>query len=285
MTSISAQTKLLGLLGAGTSYTKSPFLHNKAVKVLGIDQVYVNFDLPAESISAFLKIFWQMGGVGLNITKPHKTLVASLLPDCQLPSVNTLTRTPTGWLGHSTDGPGFVESLKHIDERVEDYTDVVFLGSGGAVQAVLHHLSTLMLPNLHRLTVLRRSSTQDKVITALAPRTSDPTRPMEFIIRDLSRGDLQTTLQNDSETNPQKILVVQGTSAPSQGDGLSELIPAFDEFSGTFVDMVYGHPSQIFYSLKNGTAMLIEQARLSQQLWWGHALDYATLLGALNSRA
>jgi len=115
---------------------------------------------------------------------------------------------------------------------------------------------------------------------------------MEFIIRDLSRGDLQTTLQNDSETNPQKILVVQGTSAPSQGDGLSELIPAFDEFSGTFVDMVYGHPSQIFYSLKNrglkvqdGTAMLIEQARLSQQLWWGHALDYATLLGALNSRA
>jgi shikimate 5-dehydrogenase len=84
-------------------------------------------------------------------------------------------------------------------------------------------------------------------------------------------------------------IVTQATSAPLYGEDLSDLIPAFCDYDGLFMDMVYGQPSGIFSFLLSegkvacdGLPMLIEQALASQRLWWGRSDSYDRVLGILS---
>ena len=67
--------KKLGVLGNGISYSLSPEIHNSFAKEHGIDIVYEIFDIPVNPIG-FIESFFNQGGVGLNITKPYKEIVA-----------------------------------------------------------------------------------------------------------------------------------------------------------------------------------------------------------------
>ena len=103
------------------------------------DLSYEAFDLP--DISSFPA--WSQANpdvVGLNVTVPHKSAVLpylhSLGPEAaQIGAVNTLVRTPEGWVGHNTDAWGFRRSiqpfLKNTHERA------LVLGTGGSAAAVI----------------------------------------------------------------------------------------------------------------------------------------------------
>ena len=72
--------------------------------------------------------------------------------------------------------------------------------------------------------------------------------------------------------------MIQAASAPANGSDMREFIAPFASFVGIFADLIYDHPSALYFDALNrglkcqdGLAMLIEQARLSQEIWWGHA--------------
>lgn len=280
MSSISGETKLLGLLGHNTSYTLSPAIHNTAIKLLHVDQVYVNFDLPEDSVSSFLNVFWAMGGVGLNVTKPYKTLVASLLKS-ELTSINTLSRGPAGWLAHSTDGLGFDRGLSRLDVEAGMFAHIVFMGGGGAVQAIAGYISSLKEKALKKVSVLRRSPKTDSYFRKLI----EPSVEVNFL--DWSTEALrQAVLEGESS----KTLLVQGTNAPSRGEPLTEFVSALADYAGAFVDLVYDSPSALYFDTlsrglksQDGLAMLIEQARLSEDIWWGKSASYEDLARAIKN--
>jgi shikimate 5-dehydrogenase len=79
-------------------------------------------------------------------------------------------------------------------------------------------------------------------------------------------------------------LLIQATSAPHFGDDLSRFVVSMQRFSGGFVDLVYGADSALYRAAKNlgircqnGLPMLIEQARLSQECWWGRSVEYQAI--------
>lgn len=279
MPPISGETKLLGLLGRNTPYTLSPALHNHALKLNQLDQVYVNFDLPEDSVASFLDVFWNLGGMGLNVTKPYKSLVASLVSGCDLESVNTLVRGEHGWKCYSTDGAGFARGLKKIHCEAEDVSHLVLLGNGGSSQAIAKYFLSLSNTALKSLQIMRRSHESDALFLKMKRRPS-----VELKIVDWSVEDFKNCLKE----TPDSTLLVQATSAPSHGDDLRELLPALQKFNGYFTDIVYDKPSSIYFELLNrgqksqdGLSMLIEQARLSQELWWGKSASYEELAKAL----
>ena len=76
---------------------------------------------------------------GLNVTSPHKQeaarLADALSPTAQIcASVNTLTFSPSGAFGDSTDGAGFLAALRRSAGRLP--TRAVVVGTGGAARAV-----------------------------------------------------------------------------------------------------------------------------------------------------
>jgi shikimate dehydrogenase len=138
---ISAATRVAGVIGDPVRHSLSPRLHNAAYRALGLDWVYVAFEVADGDTAAALDAVRALGLVGLSVTMPHKTAVAALCSEltaaaAALRSVNTVTPLDDGRLGgDSTDGPGFLGSL--ADAGVDPSgTAALVLGAGGAARAV-----------------------------------------------------------------------------------------------------------------------------------------------------
>jgi shikimate dehydrogenase len=286
---VNGETRLLGIVGENIAYTRSPAMHNRAAALLRLDQIYLPFPLPAAALGGFLDVFWRLGGVGLNVTTPHKTAVAELLRARGVPdvpqSVNTLYRPRGGdpaafWAAVSTDGEGFARGLARMSVDAAALEEVVMIGSGGAALALAAHLGAHGT-RLRRLTVLRRSSRGDAALKAAVPAR------LSLRCEDLTLATLTAALKGKGET----CLLVQATNAPQAGDDLQGLTPALKTFAGFVTDIVYGKPSALYFAAlakdlkaQDGEAMLIEQARLSQQLWWGKAASYEDMAAALRGK-
>jgi shikimate 5-dehydrogenase len=91
-------------------------------------------------------------------------------------------------------------------------------------------------------------------------------------------------------TSDMRRLVIQATSAPKNGDSLKDYSIGLDFFTmqDFFVDLIYDRPSDLYFTAiarnfrcMDGLGMLIEQARLSQKLWWGKAASYEEMKSAI----
>jgi shikimate dehydrogenase len=275
---IDGETRVFGLLGSKISYTKSPAMHNRAAQILGINAVYLPFNLEADTLSRFLDAAFAMNFDGFNITQPHKELAAQLFGGDRYTSVNTLYRSAAGWSAASTDGEGFDRGLSRLGRELSSFAEVVFIGAGGAVSAVLEYMARTM-KQLPKVTVLRRTDARDELLRQVYGGR------LEFMSLGVDE------LRNCVGGRKQETLLVQASSAPLKGDDLSELIPAIADFGGKFVDMVYSTPSKLYFAALNadldaigGEPMLIEQARAAQKLWWGKSASYEEMLLALRGK-
>jgi shikimate dehydrogenase len=138
---VSGETRLAGIIGDPVRHSLSPVLHNTAYEHLGLDWVYLAFEVPNGATEAALAAVHAFGLVGLSVTMPHKSAAAAacdaLTDDADaLHSVNTVTRTAGGALhGDSTDGEGFVRSLQEAGH--DPAADALVLGAGGAARPVV----------------------------------------------------------------------------------------------------------------------------------------------------
>lgn len=280
---LSGETKLLGLLGQDAFYTLSPTIHNRAIQIFGLDQVYVNFDLDTQSVSPFLDIFWKLGGIGLNVTKPHKNTVASLLAGNSLTSVNTLARGPNGWVGHSTDGAGFAAGLARMDVSVDTIENLVIMGSGGAAQSIIDYVLKHTAHKLQNLTMLRRSPDRDKKIQEIVGKN-------KFVLQFADWTPEALTIALSESAQKRTLLVQAAAVANPLEPALKEFTRALIGYQGSVVDLIYDKPSALYFAAlhdgikaQDGLPMLIEQARLSQKLWWGKSAVYEDLALAIKN--
>ncbi len=280
----------MGLLGKNISYTLSPVIHNAALSHFGINSVYLAYSLEPEKIPTFLDLAWHLGAVGFNVTKPHKELVARLFPESGLSSVNTLRRGSQTWEAYSTDGEGFGRGVERMGQPLESYKNFVVLGDGGASQAILSYLIGLLDKWSHpahqscTITVLSRkwdSLVKDNsFFAALTTQSEKGNCPFQLSLKPFQPNILKETLTQNSD----QTLLIQATSAPQHGDMLDPFVPTIKHLKGAIVDILYDKPSNLYYKAmaldipaQDGEAMLIEQARLSQELWWGKSLSYEVI--------
>ncbi|MCX6116589.1 MAG: hypothetical protein NT027_03540, partial [Proteobacteria bacterium] len=283
MSIIDGQTKLLGLVGKKTNYTLSPMIHTASAQELGINQIYVNFDLDSGALKEFIDSFWHSGGIGLNITKPYKELVAKWFPNSNLKSVNTLYRSQIEtWAAQSTDGEGFVEGLKHAQIDISAITHLIILGSGGAVKGLLQYV----LPRYRQIRsvdIFTRNSVAGEELQLLGKSFG--------ISISLHEWNSRKFTDSISHNSNHSTLIIQGTSGPQSGDLLTEFVPALSSYKGAFCDLIYDQPSALFHyarsnglKCQDGLPMLIEQARLSQLLWWNKAASYEFIFKLMPSK-
>ncbi|MBC7661694.1 MAG: hypothetical protein H7249_18510 [Chitinophagaceae bacterium] len=261
---ITGSTRIGGLIGRGISHSLSPLIHNTAARLLGLDVVYVPFDFAVPPSAEFFNQMLESNCYGFNITVPYKETVGRLFPEGPQ-SCNTLASQNGQWKSASTDADGFFRGLSEIDTDVFDFNAVICLGYGGAAKALIASLY-LQRPDLP-LFVLCRGE-HEKALESLVFGKFEPPVLTALI-----------------QTHP-NALVIQCTSAPLRGDNLEQFTLAGLE--GVFVDLVYGTPSAMLDQAKamdlpcqDGIPMLIHQALVSQQLWWGQAASFSDMKAAI----
>jgi shikimate dehydrogenase len=143
---ISGKTRIFGIFGYPVEHTFSPGMHNAAFQALKMNACYVPFPVTREHLKAAVKSLVPLGIQGLNVTVPHKVTIIRYLDELSdearlVGAVNTLELKKDRIIGHTTDGSGFLRSLReeaHFDPRGKTF---LCIGAGGAARSVCFSLA------------------------------------------------------------------------------------------------------------------------------------------------
>jgi shikimate dehydrogenase len=125
------------LIGDPIEHSLSPLIHNAAYQALGIDYVYVPFQV--RDIKRAIDGIRGLGIRGASITLPHKTKALKYLNRLdpmaeEIGAVNTIVNDEGVLTGYNTDGDGALEALEEVTRLGGKKT--VLIGSGGAAAAI-----------------------------------------------------------------------------------------------------------------------------------------------------
>ena len=244
---VTGTTEIAGIFGHPVKHSLSPRMHNAAFKELGLDMIYLAFEVPQGLLKESMEAVRMLNFVGVNLTHPHKVSALDHLDEIEdgarrIGAVNTVVNNGGTLIGHNTDGAGFVQSLKldyHFDPGDKQ---IVVFGAGGAGRAIC---SALSRENPGRLVIVEKIFERAQEITAavsgVAVRTDDAS-----LAGEISRADL----------------VVNATT------GEVELINLLQQRGGRAGD---------------GCSMLLHQGALAFELWTGKKAPLETMRRALRS--
>lgn len=137
---ISGHTGLLALIGSPVGHSGSPAMYNYSFRRLGLDYVYVAFDVKVDEVKDAVAAMRTFKMRGCNVTMPCKTEAVKYMDELSpaariIGAVNTIVNDDGKLTGYITDGEGFVNNLKDhgIDIKGKKIT---VAGGGGAATAI-----------------------------------------------------------------------------------------------------------------------------------------------------
>lgn len=138
---IDGHTILTGLLGSPVSHSISPLMHNESFRQLGLNYIYLAFDVKTDKLQTAVEGLRALNVRGFNLTMPNKNemckLCDRLSPAAKISgAVNTVVNDNGILTGYTTDGIGYMQSLKEAGHNVIG-KKMTLLGAGGASTAIL----------------------------------------------------------------------------------------------------------------------------------------------------
>lgn len=255
-------TRLFGVVGDPVAHSLSPLIHNSWLKADQIDASYTAFHVPTGHFREGMEDLAGRHVCGVNVTLPHKQEALRLANSCSeaasmIGAANLLVRQDTGWVADNTDAPGFALSLEQLQIPLKDL-NVFLLGAGGSARAVAHVMHQLG----SGLTICNRTISK-----------------AEELARHLAPGCEVLALEEGLVRLHEADLVINTLSLGQSGGGFC--LP--ETRSGIFYDISYGKGAAAALSeaglkgwrTQDGLFMLVAQAALSYQAWFGKMPELA----------
>jgi shikimate dehydrogenase len=260
-------TRVVALIGSPVRHSLSPAIHNAAFRALGLDCVFVVFDVPPGGAHAAIDAVRALHLAGLSVTMPHKGAVAEAVDRLTataeaIGAVNTVGwRGPT-LIGDNTDGAGFLDAVR-LDEGFDPRSRrCLVIGAGGAARAVVKALADA---GAAEVVVVNRTKDRAEAAAALAPGVGRVGDAAEAGTVDLIVNATPVGMPDSDEPTP----IAQPAPLPVD--------PAHLGAGQLVVDLVY-HPAvtPLVDAARaagavavNGLGMLIHQAAHAFRLWTG----------------
>ena len=131
-------TVLYGVTGWPLGQSLSPLLHNTGFAALGINALYMKWEVPPHKLPAFVESVRLLNIRGCSVTIPHKVELLPLLDEVsplalRVGAANTIYWQGERLCGENTDVAGFMAPLAGVPLAG---ADILLLGAGGAARAV-----------------------------------------------------------------------------------------------------------------------------------------------------
>ncbi|HLL75557.1 MAG TPA: shikimate dehydrogenase [Pyrinomonadaceae bacterium] len=276
---LGAATQICGLVGSPVAHSLSPQIHNAAFAALGLDAVYIPFEV--RDLRAFMRrmidprtreLDWRLRG--LSVTAPHKSGIIDALDSVdesarEIGAVNTILIEDDNELrGYNTDADAALAPLAGLVELRE--ASAAVLGAGGAARAVLR--------------ALRLAGARSTVFARDEERARAAARKFGASLRQLSGarfGDFD--------------LVVNTTPLGTRGGRESQTAATAEQLRGARAayDLVYNPAETRFMRearaagcpvVVGGLPMLVAQAAAQFELWTGRPAPLDVMRRAAENR-
>ncbi|HEU0173802.1 MAG TPA: shikimate dehydrogenase [Blastocatellia bacterium] len=258
---LSRDSDIFGVIGNPVGHSRSPLMHNAALKALNRDGVYLPFEV--DDVGSFVcgfvhpktkKLDWNLRG--LSVTIPHKLAIIPCLDFVDatarvIGAVNTVVIEGDEVRGYNTDVAG---AMKPLDEMLDARgARVAVIGAGGSARAICYGLS-------HRGAVVTIYARDLKKAQPLADEFKTRIAPLESF-----SGETDVVINCASV----------GMSGPSEG--LSLIKAESLEGVKLVYDLIYtpeetallGDAKRAGCQTLGGLAMLVGQAAEQFRLWTG----------------
>lgn len=138
---IKGTTKITGVFGYPVKHSLSPIFQNAAFEYLGLDYVYIPLEVKPEDLKHAVESIRIFKWIGVNVTIPHKKQIIKYLDELDkiseiLDVVNTIHNISGKLKGYTTDGDGFIKSLKEDGKFSPKEKNIFLLGAGGSAYAI-----------------------------------------------------------------------------------------------------------------------------------------------------
>ncbi|GJM16268.1 MAG: shikimate dehydrogenase (NADP(+)) [Thermodesulfobacteriota bacterium] len=279
---VKATTNIYGIFGHPVKHSLSPDMHNSAFSKLGLNSVYVAFDIEPENIGKATDALRVMGIKGINITIPHKQTIIPFLdevsPDATLTgAVNTVKNEDGKLSGFNTDVGGFLRAIREdLDFSPEDNT-LFLIGAGGAARAVLSAFCMNGGAIVYIADILK-----DKAIE-LADQFKENFENIR--IETIEMEDKKIVSEKFSEAD----ILVNASPAGMDGVGSHDIPLASLKKSAVVYDLVYKPQNtklltdarDLGHKASGGLTMLLYQGAESFEIWTGETAPVAVMKKAL----
>lgn len=137
---ITGHTGMYCLIGSPVGHSGSPAMYNYSFDKLGLDNVYLAYDVQLEDTKAAIEGLKLLGCKGFNITMPCKTAAMECMDELSkaaelIGAVNTVVNDNGRLIGHNTDGLGWVRNCRENGFEPAG-KKMTITGSGGAATAL-----------------------------------------------------------------------------------------------------------------------------------------------------
>lgn len=277
MREITGHTRLTGLLGSPVAHSVSPLMHNEAFRQLGLDYVYLCFDVKEEGLKTAVEGLKMAGIRGFNLTMPNKNKMVELV-DCLSPAagligaVNTVVNNDGILIGHNTDGIGFMRSVKDAGYDIIGQ-EMTVMGAGGAATAICVQAALDGVKKIHLFT--RPSSRFHQRTVVLVDRINQITDCEITLYDQADQHALRTSME-------QSAILVNGTSVGMAPDTDASIIEDSSFFiPGKIVaDIIYNPQETKLLKMAreagcktfNGMYMLLYQGAEAFRIWTGQEM-------------
>lgn len=281
---IHGTTKIVGLFGFPVHHTFSPPMHNAAFAEMGMDYVYLPFEVCPEDLSAAVRALVPLGIAGVNVTIPHKEAVIPFLDEIsetaqRIGSVNTVRVRDRKLEGFNTDAYGFETALFEEGGVRLAGKRIFVMGAGGASRAVCFQSALSGAEELVIADVLSGRA------EALAGAVSEAVPGCRVFTCPVEGKRIEKALEGkDLFVNATPIGMKEDDPSLIRTEWLSPGTTVFDVIYNPLETRLLREAKARGFTAVNGIGMLVHQGARAFEIFTGRKPPVASMLKVLRER-
>lgn len=282
MNTITGHTGLTALLGSPVSHSISPLMHNEAFRQLGLDYVYLCFEVTEDTLPEAVAGLKTCGIRGFNLTMPNKNKIVELLDELSpaarmIGAVNTVVNDGGKLIGYNTDGIGYMQAARDAGHDLTGKV-ITVMGAGGAATAICAQAA---LDGVKKIHIFARPTSRFRERTQNLVNTINSSTSCEAVLHDNADTAALKAAAGES------YLLLNATSVGMAPHTDASVIQDTSIFRPDLVvsDVIYNPQETLLLRQAkkagcqtfNGMYMLLYQGAEAFRLWTGHDMPVALI--------